>query len=106
MTTLLGGHPFQISWKQRVNTGPVKNFHPVSLGALLPTLSSTAQHLAMVTSGTKRSSPGAYAEKEFMNVELSDEDAQKLQAVQKDIARVELLLGEYRFHFEARMVWD
>lgn len=27
-----------------------------------------------------------------MNVELSDEDAQKLQAVQKDIARVELLL--------------
>ena len=105
MTTLLGVHPFQISWKQRVNTGPVKNFHPASLGACYP-LCLVLQHLAMVTSGTKRSSPGAYAEKEFMNVELSDEDAQKLQAVQKDIARVELLLGEYRFHFEARMVWD
>jgi hypothetical protein len=34
-------------------------------------------------------------EKSFMNVDLSDEDAQKLQAVQKDITRVEVLLGEY-----------
>jgi len=44
------------------------------------------------TAGTKRGSPGADVGKSFTNAELSDEDAQKLQAVQKDIARVELLL--------------
>lgn len=43
--------------------------------------------------GVKRSSPGAEEEKNPLgNVELSDEDAQKLQVVQKDIARAELLL--------------
>lgn len=42
---------------------------------------------------SKRASPGAETEKPLMNVDLSDEDALKLQAVQKDIARVELLLG-------------
>ncbi|KIM85488.1 hypothetical protein PILCRDRAFT_817515 [Piloderma croceum F 1598] len=46
----------------------------------------------MVVTGTKRGSPGADVEKSFMNVDLSDEDAQKLQAIQKDIARIELLL--------------
>ncbi|KAF7978914.1 hypothetical protein HWV62_44441 [Athelia sp. TMB] len=46
---------------------------------------------------SKRASPGAETEKPLMNVELSDEDALKLQAVQKDIARVELLL-ERRAH--------
>ena len=65
-------------------------------------LFATAHHLAMVsTTGTKRGSPGADVEKSFMNVELSDEDAQKLQAVQKDLARVELLLGVSHFHLEA-----
>ncbi|KAL0950743.1 hypothetical protein HGRIS_007516 [Hohenbuehelia grisea] len=43
--------------------------------------------------GTKRASPGAEEEKNPLHsVELSDEDAQKLNAVQKDIARVELAL--------------
>jgi len=43
--------------------------------------------------GTKRASPGADEEKNpLQNVELSDEDAKKLQAVQRDLARVELFL--------------
>ena len=56
----------------------------------------------MVITGTKRGSPGADVEKSFMNVDLSDEDAQKLQAIQKDIARIELLLG--KSYFWSRMV--
>jgi len=44
-------------------------------------------------SGVKRASPGAHIEKDSLqNAELSDADAQKLQEVQKDIARVELVL--------------
>lgn len=44
--------------------------------------------------GTKRASPGADDEKNpLQNVELSDEDAQKLQTIQREIARVELVLG-------------
>lgn len=47
-----------------------------------------------MTKGTKRASPGAEDEKNpLQNVELSDEDAKKLQAVQRDIARTELVLG-------------
>lgn len=49
----------------------------------------------MTTKGTKRASPGAEEEKEhpLANVEISDEVATKLGNVQKDIQRVELLLG-------------
>ncbi|CAA7258750.1 unnamed protein product [Cyclocybe aegerita] len=43
--------------------------------------------------GTKRGSPGAEAEKSpLSNVELSDEDAKKLQQIQRDLARAELVL--------------
>ncbi|RDB29109.1 Protein SET [Hypsizygus marmoreus] len=43
--------------------------------------------------GTKRASPGAEDEKNpLQNVELSDEDAKKLQSIQRDIARTELVL--------------
>ncbi|KAF8640649.1 hypothetical protein AX17_000306 [Amanita inopinata Kibby_2008] len=43
--------------------------------------------------GTKRASPGAEEDKNpLQNVELSDEDAKKLQEVQRDIARAELVL--------------
>ncbi|KAG6889373.1 hypothetical protein C0995_001438 [Termitomyces sp. Mi166 len=43
--------------------------------------------------GTKRASPGAEAEKNpLTEVELSDEDAEKLRNSQRDIARVELVL--------------
>ncbi|KAI0786099.1 hypothetical protein C8Q75DRAFT_774066 [Abortiporus biennis] len=43
--------------------------------------------------GIKRSSPGAEDEKNPLgDVELSDEDAQKLQSLQKDFARTELVL--------------
>lgn len=42
---------------------------------------------------SKRASPGDEAVKPLMNVELSDDDALKLQVVQKEIARVEILLG-------------
>ena len=46
--------------------------------------------------GTKRGSPGAELEKSpLQNVELSDEDAKKLQQVQRDIARAELVLGQW-----------
>jgi len=46
-----------------------------------------------MTKGTKRASPGADGEKNpLQNVELSDEDAAKLQSVQRNIARVELVL--------------
>jgi template-activating factor I len=44
--------------------------------------------------GKKRTSPGADVEKNpLQDVELGDEDAVKLQAIQKEIARVELVLG-------------
>ncbi len=44
--------------------------------------------------GTKRASPGAEEEKSpLQNVELSDENAKKLQEVQREIARAELVLG-------------
>ncbi|KAF8898431.1 hypothetical protein BD779DRAFT_1483917 [Infundibulicybe gibba] len=43
--------------------------------------------------GTKRASPGAEEEKNpLQNIELSDEDAKKLQSVQRDIAHAELVL--------------
>jgi template-activating factor I len=45
--------------------------------------------------GIKRASPGADDEKNpLANVELKDEDAQNLQNIQKDIQRVELIVGE------------
>ncbi|EGO02782.1 hypothetical protein SERLA73DRAFT_176155 [Serpula lacrymans var. lacrymans S7.3] len=47
----------------------------------------------VVKTGKKRASPGADVEKNpLQNVELSDEDAQKLQDIQKDIQRAELVL--------------
>ena len=48
----------------------------------------------MSAQGVKRASPGDEDEKNpFGNVELTDEDAKKLQIVQKDIARTDLYLG-------------
>lgn len=45
-------------------------------------------------SGKKRASPGIDTEKDPLeSAELSDEHAQKLQDVQKQIERAELLLG-------------
>ena len=44
--------------------------------------------------GTKRASPGAEDEKSLQNAELSDEDAKKLEGIQRDLARAELVLGE------------
>jgi template-activating factor I len=45
--------------------------------------------------GIKRASPGADDEKNpLANVELKDEDAQNLQDIQKEIQRVELVVGE------------
>ncbi|EMD41636.1 hypothetical protein CERSUDRAFT_110207 [Gelatoporia subvermispora B] len=47
----------------------------------------------MGSKGVKRSSPGADLEKNPLgDVELTDEDAEKLQNIQKDIARTELVL--------------
>lgn len=44
--------------------------------------------------GVKRASPGAEERKNPLgDVELSDEDAKKLQEVQKSIGRAELILG-------------
>ena len=52
----------------------------------------------MSNKGVKRASPGADVEKNPLgDVELSDEDAVKLQGIQKDIARVELALGTFDF---------
>lgn len=48
----------------------------------------------MSSKGVKRGSPGADSEKNPLgDVDLSDQEAIKLQAIQKDIARVELALG-------------
>lgn len=48
----------------------------------------------MSNKGVKRGSPGADVEKNPLgSVELSDEDAQKLQDIQKAVARVELATG-------------
>ncbi|KAI0762689.1 hypothetical protein C8Q74DRAFT_171165 [Fomes fomentarius] len=47
----------------------------------------------MSSKGVKRASPGADVEKNPLgDVDLNDEDAVKLQAIQKDVARVELAL--------------
>ncbi|CAL1696349.1 unnamed protein product [Somion occarium] len=47
----------------------------------------------MSAQGVKRASPGAEEEKNpFGDVELSDEDAKKLQTIQKDLARTDLYL--------------
>lgn len=52
------------------------------------------QYHAMSAKGVKRASPGASIEKNPLgDVELTDEDAQKLSGIQKEIARTELLLG-------------
>ncbi|KAF8905439.1 hypothetical protein CPB84DRAFT_1844850 [Gymnopilus junonius] len=46
--------------------------------------------------GTKRGSPGAEDEKSpLSNVELSDEGAKKLEEIQRDLARVELVLERH-----------
>ena len=53
----------------------------------------------MSSKGVKRASPGADVEKNPLGeVELSDEDAVKLQGIQKDIARVELALGALTYY--------
>lgn len=45
----------------------------------------------------KRASPGAVEEKNPLgDVELGDEDAEKLRMIQKELARAELILGELR----------
>ncbi|KAG0709089.1 hypothetical protein DFH29DRAFT_890462 [Suillus ampliporus] len=50
-------------------------------------------------SGKKRASPGTDVEKNpLANVELNDEDAQKLQDIQKDIQRVELVIERQAMH--------
>ncbi|KAG8219994.1 hypothetical protein J3R82DRAFT_1001, partial [Butyriboletus roseoflavus] len=57
-------------------------------------------------SGKKRASPGTDTEKNPLeSVELSDQDAQKLQDVQKQIERAELLL-ERRGHATLRPVYE
>jgi template-activating factor I len=49
-----------------------------------------------MASGKKRASPGADEEKNpFRDVELSNEAAAKLQGIQKEIARVLLVLGRW-----------
>lgn len=46
-------------------------------------------------SGKKRASPGTDVEKNpLANVELNNEDAKKLQDIQRDVQRVELVIGE------------
>jgi hypothetical protein len=53
--------------------------------------------------GTKRASPGAEDEKSpLQNAELSDEDAKKLEEIQRDLARAELVLGEVFWNYERR----
>lgn len=56
----------------------------------------------MSNKGVKRASPGAESEKNPLgDVELTDDDAVKLQAIQKDVARVELALGTCPFQTHA-----
>ena len=44
--------------------------------------------------GKKRASPGADVEKNpLQGVDLGEEDANKLQGIQREIARAELILG-------------
>ncbi len=49
-----------------------------------------------MSKGTKRASPGATEEKEnpLQGIELSDEDAQKLNDIQKATQRIEIWVGE------------
>ena len=50
-----------------------------------------------MATGKKRASPGADAEKNpLQDIELSDEDAANLQRIQKEVARAELVLGQWR----------
>ena len=58
------------------------------------TTTQRVHDLVMSGKGVKRASPGADERKNPLgDVELSDEDAKKLQEVQKSIARTELILG-------------
>lgn len=44
--------------------------------------------------GTKRGSPGAEEEKDmFEGVEIGDEEAKTLEAIQRETARIELAIG-------------
>ena len=55
-------------------------------------------------SGKKRASPGIDTEKDPLeSAELSDEHAQKLQDVQKQFERAELILGALRFCCNIKM---
>ena len=50
--------------------------------------------------GKKRASPGADVEKNpLQGVELGEEDANKLQGIQREIARAELILGMCDRHY-------
>ncbi|KAG2023587.1 nucleosome assembly protein I [Coprinopsis cinerea AmutBmut pab1-1] len=45
-----------------------------------------------MTKGTKRASPGAEEEKNPLNVELSEEDAKKLEGIQREQAKMDLFI--------------
>ena len=69
-------------------------------GLLLRVLDTARDKTTMSSKGIKRASPGAEEEKNPLgDVELSDEDAAKLQVVQRDTARTELALGACLFFF-------
>jgi hypothetical protein len=72
-----------------------------SLNYLLVSPSLTFPSSKVITMGTKRASPGAEDEKSpLQSAELSDEDAKKLEEIQRDLARAELVLGEAFWNYE------
>ena len=70
-------------------TGPIRKF-PTS--RFLSNLSL----FAIMSKGTKRASPGADEEKNPLQaVELGEEDAKKLNEVQRESQRIELFMGRF-----------
>lgn len=78
----------------KISSPPIEPLEGFLKHLLFPWI--TQHSIMVITAGKKRASPGADVEKNpLSNVELSDADAQRLQVVQNDIARTELLLGGY-----------
>lgn len=51
--------------------------------------------------GLKRASPGAEEHKEPLTANLSEEDAEKLTAIRREMAKIELYIGMYQTFSDA-----
>lgn len=57
----------------------------------------------VIIMGTKRASPGAEDEKSPLQIAELNENAKKLEEIQRDLARAELVLGKAFRNYEGRV---